>query len=50
MIIQFFYLNGSNFNTTRASLERRFILTAYINKRALFKSGNGTLEDPYVVR
>lgn len=45
-----FYLNGSNFNTTRASLERRFILTAYINKRALFKSGNGTLEDPYVVR
>lgn len=45
-----YYLNGAAFNTARASLERRFILTAYVNKRALFKSGNGTETDPYVVR
>lgn len=45
-----YYFDGTVFESGRASIQRRFYVTAYINARALFKSGNGTVDDPYIIR
>lgn len=45
-----YYLYKYAFKSSRAALDKPFMPTAYLNSRALFKSGNGTSDDPYVIR
>ena len=46
--VLFYSRNGMR--TTMASIETPLNLTAFLSKRAFYKSGKGTLEDPYIVR
>ena len=36
--------------THKDDREKKVYVTAYINKRAFFKSGTGTADDPYIIR
>lgn len=45
-----YYLYKYAFKSSRAALDKPFMPTAYLNSRTLFKSGNGTSDDPYVIR
>ena len=34
----------------KSDREKKLYVTTYINKRAFFKSGTGTSDDPYIIR
>lgn len=41
---------GGVMYTHKDDREKKVYVTAYINKRAFFKSGTGTADDPYIIR
>lgn len=45
-----FYKTKGYFAATKNSSQRKLYVTAYINKRAFYKSGTGTSADPYIIR
>lgn len=45
-----FTFGGGVSDISKTDRDRRLFVTAYINKRAFFKSGTGTSDDPYIIR
>ena len=44
------YLSGGGIFSTRAITQRRINPVIYITGKSIKKSGNGTIEDPYIVK
>lgn len=45
-----FSFGGGVMDSFKSDREKKLYVTAYINKRAFFKSGTGTSDDPYIIR
>ncbi len=45
-----FGFGGGVMDSFKSDREKKLYVTAYINKRAFFKSGTGTSDDPYIIR
>lgn len=45
-----FSFGGGVMDSFKSDREKKLYVTAYINKRAFFKSGTGTSNDPYIIR
>ncbi len=45
-----FSFGGGVMDSFKSDREKKLYVTTYINKRAFFKSGTGTSDDPYIIR
>ncbi len=45
-----FSFGGGVMDSFKSDRDKKLYVTAYINKRAFFKSGTGTSDDPYIIR